>query len=54
VHCLNPGPAVRQDKLVFAQTDTQAGNLAEKQSIAVICARHSGDHVLLAAVVQAD
>jgi hypothetical protein len=44
----------RGDKIVLVQKDTEAKNLAAKQSIAVIYASNAGDHVLLAAVVQAD
>jgi hypothetical protein len=43
-----------RDKIVLVQKDTEAKNLAAKQSIAVIYASNAGDHVLLAAVVQAD
>ena len=44
----------RGDKLVLVQKDMEAKNLAEKQQIAVIFANNGDDHVLLAAVVQAE
>jgi len=44
----------RADKIVLVQKDTEAKNLTGKQPIAVIYATNAGDHVLLAAVVQAD
>jgi Cu/Ag efflux protein CusF len=44
----------RGDKIVLVQKDTEVKNLAAKQPIAVIYATNAGDHVLLAAVVQAD
>jgi nitrogen fixation protein FixH len=44
----------RGEKIVLVQKDTEVKNLAAKQPIAVIYATNAGDHVLLAAVVQAD
>lgn len=44
----------RGDKIVLVQKDAEVKNLAEKQTIAIIYANNAGDHILLAAVVQAE